>query len=240
MRKSILKKVMIVLGCLLLLVLTVEAALLFRIQRQIGNYETYWQERAEEAVPENALIYVALGDSVAQGIGASWPGKGYVGLIAESLRRKTGRPIRVINLSKSGARVSDALNHQVPLLKSVQPDVVTIGIGANDMAGWSEKTFRSEMQKLMAELPEHTVISDIPYFGGGRKRSLEKNVLAANTVIHELAARHGLIVAPLYETTKDNDGLGTLSADFLHPNNRGHRNWHEAFWQTIKIRGLLY
>ena len=51
------------------------------------------------------LVYVALGDSAAQGIGASTSDNGYVGLVADRLRERTGNPVLGVNLSRSGATV---------------------------------------------------------------------------------------------------------------------------------------
>ncbi|MHB8274889.1 MAG: hypothetical protein ACYDC9_09005 [Dermatophilaceae bacterium] len=61
-------------------------------------------------------MYVTLGGSAAQGVGASSPRRGYVSLVAEQLSRSTGRPVRVINLSRSGARVRDVVDEQQPRL----------------------------------------------------------------------------------------------------------------------------
>ena len=65
------------------------------------------------------LRYVAIGDSAAQGIGASRPDRSYVGVLADDIHAATGRSVRVINLSISGATVDVAT-----LLERHRPTVV--------------------------------------------------------------------------------------------------------------------
>lgn len=221
-----------IIGTLLL----IEIVLLLLLRSQVDRYATYWQRRAVLTSQDNELTYVALGNSTAQGVGATSPARGYVGLIAEALTDKTGRPVRVVNLSKSGARLVDCLRDQVPRLVDYSVDVITIEIGANDMADFKETVFRRDMEQLIAKLPKHAIISDMPYFGGGRRRHLEPNVQAANKIIQELASVHGLDMAPLHRITQERDSLLTLSADLLHPSNRGYRNWFDAFWSVLQKR----
>ena len=64
----------------------------------------WWREQAKV---DGDLLYVALGDSTAQGIGASRPVNGYVGILADRIRALSGRTVRTVNLSVSGARVAD-------------------------------------------------------------------------------------------------------------------------------------
>lgn len=221
---------------LLILIAVFAASLLIGLlglYSQIPRYQKYWNKQAAQLATDDALVYVALGDSTAQGVGASSPRSGYVGRVAEALAQKHGRPVHVINLSKSGARLSDCLRDQLPSLKHIHADVVTIEIGANDMGNLDKATFENDMDELMTRLPKQTVISDVPYFGGGRKRSLEPNVLAASLIINNLAAKHGLRVAPLHQVTKERDSVWTMSMDFLHPSNLGYRNWFHAFWQIL-------
>lgn len=56
----------------------------------------------------------SLSDSAAQGVGASSPDAGYVGLLAEQLRESTGRPVQVVNLASRVLRVADVVDRQLP------------------------------------------------------------------------------------------------------------------------------
>lgn len=75
------------------------------------------------------LLYVAPGDSAAQGIGASDPQRGYVGLLAKRLRDNAGRPVQIVKLSRSGARIKDVLDTQVPAARMGAPDVSERQVG---------------------------------------------------------------------------------------------------------------
>jgi lysophospholipase L1-like esterase len=78
--------------------------------------------------------YVALGDSLAAGVGAR---RGYVPRYAEHLQRETGARLRVINLGLSG-QTSTQLLHSIrddPEMRKTLggAEVVTLNIGLNDL-----------------------------------------------------------------------------------------------------------
>lgn len=211
---------------------------LFLLSRSLSEYKKYWDNRAANPPSgNNNLQYVALGDSTAQGIGATRPEKGYVGLIAKYLEDKYNRPVHVINLSKSGATISQLTEQQLPELKKITlaPDaVVTIGIGANDLANFHAETFLRQTNELFAQLPPRTIVAELPYFGGGRRKDRDNNAQIASGIIGKAAARYGLRVAPLYEITKSNDGLKVYGADLFHPSNAGYKNWYLAFVKALE------
>lgn len=204
---------------------------------QIGRYQAYWNRRNQQSPLKDELLYVALGDSTAQGIGARKPQEGYVGLIGKELEKVSSRPVRTLNFSKTGARVSDVLERQLSLLEKAKPPedaVITIEIGANDMGSFEADKFENEMDKLMARLPKQTIISDIPYFGSGIFRAREANVKKANEIMRKLAKRHGFQIADLHERTKKNNGLRTFAIDWFHPSSYGYKtNWAPAFLEKI-------
>lgn len=228
----VLKSFLLLIG-LLVLAYLVSLAELFS---QIPRYKKFWEKQNGNSIPENALIYVALGDSTAQGIGATSPRRGYVGQLEESLSQKYQRPVHTINLSKSGARLEDCIDEQLPKLATLNPDIVTIEIGANDMQSYEPERFRKEMAVIIAGLPDGTVISDMPYFGGGRRSASDQAAQDASAIIRELAAERSLEVAALYNQTKVNNHLNTYAPDFFHPSSYGYKNWHNAFWDVLKTR----
>ncbi len=218
---------------LIIVISSIVLGKLILLKRDVKDYHNYWQNLAAKPKADRSLTYVALGDSAAQGLGASHPELGYVGLIAEALKSKTKRAVHVTNLSKTGATVDDCLKDQIPELAKLKPDIVTIEIGANDLKNWDESLFEQSMEKLIKALPKHTIISDMPYFGGGRMQDLEQRADRASVIIRALAISRGLKVAPLHRITKERDSLLAYSIDFFHPNNRGYRNWFEAFWSVL-------
>ena len=237
-RWPILKKMLTSFLVVLILTVLFVATGLFKLYRQVDGHKNYWHSRASKTVVPGSIYYVALGDSTSQGIGASSPEKGYVGLIADSIQAKSGRPVHVINLGVTGAGVNDALEKQIPQLKqlSLPADaIITVEIGANDLGDLNEVKFRQDMDRFMSQLPPKTVISDMPYFGEGRYRKLETNAQTASKIIHELAKTKNLKVAPLYDVTSNNSSIFNVTIDLFHPSNRGYRNWHEAFARTLNL-----
>src|SRR5262249_58417650 len=77
-------------------------------------FAEYWTQRNERALADSGPLWVALGDSAAQGIGADHPADGYVGQARAQLTERTGQPWRVVNLSRSGATIPDVLAEQLP------------------------------------------------------------------------------------------------------------------------------
>lgn len=229
-------KVLIVLILLALLVMILRVGELYT---QLARYQRYWDRVNQKPPAQDELVYVAFGDSAAQGVGASAPDKGYVGLIAESLATANDKPVRIINLSKSGAKASDVLSTQLPKYRALelprgQAQILTIEIGANDIISFNSAKFEKDMDKLMSELPKATVMSDIPSFAGSRLARYEDRVAEANRILYDLAAKHGYELAGLHSQVRKNHGLRTFSADFFHPSDYGYKtNWLPVFMDRI-------
>jgi lysophospholipase L1-like esterase len=196
------------------------------LAQRIPVHSKFWRE---ERAAEGELLYVAIGDSAAQGIGASRPAHSYVGFIAAALREHTDRPLRVVNLAVSGATVGLAIETQLPALAKLEPDILTVSIGANDMAAFDPARLERQYRELLDALPSHAIVADLPtfYFLPG-----ERKVRVANAIVRRLAAERGLTVAPLHAGTRRYGlwGVSTqFAGDLFHPNDRGYRVWAAAF-----------
>ena len=211
------------------------AAVLVRraeVGRSVQRACEFWEVR--RGCP-GGLLYVALGDSAAQGVGASSPERGYVGLLAGRLREATGRDVEVVNLSVSGARVRDVLEQQLPALGALAPDVVTVAVGGNDVRRYERRTFAAEVDRLVAGLPAGTYVADVPWFvraRGGKKAAEAAQTLRAAT------ERAGLVSVPLHEQLRAGGWGGMLrqtSGDLFHPNDRGYEVWADAFWSRMSL-----
>jgi lysophospholipase L1-like esterase len=202
-----------------------------RLARTLHLNARWWKEQRSRP---GDLLYVAIGDSAAQGVGASQPGRSYVGLIARHLQQSTGRSVRVVNLSISGSRLREAIALQLAPLRRLSPDLVTVAIGANDMPGFDRERFTHELTEVYASLPPGSIVAEVPSFYVG---AAERNVKVANTIVHRLAAEHGFEVAPLYAKTRRQGAalyaLNRVAADFFHPNDRGYRVWASAFLPLV-------
>ncbi len=206
---------------------------LLRLSRSVGTSATYW---AEPRGGTGGLLYVALGDSAAQGIGAGRPDLGYVGLLADRLRARTGQPVEVINLSRSGARIGDVVENQLPALAALgrTPDLVTVAIGGNDVPMYEADPFADSVGQLVDALPAGTYVADVPYWMHGR---WEDDAQAAAVVMTAATRERGLRPVPLHEAQRRagwSAMLTQFAADWFHPNDRGYRLWADAFWREIE------
>lgn len=178
---------------------------------------------------DGELLYVALGDSTAQGIGASKPWRSYVGELARYISKTTGKTVRVVNLSVTSGTVYETYRDQLPVLKTLEPDIVTVSIGANNMFDFDAERFERDLRRLYEGLPPHSIVSDLPSF---LVLPQERHVVAANKILRQLAEEFGFPVAPLYVRTRRQGvwGMTTqLAGDLFHPNDRGYRVWASAF-----------
>lgn len=208
---------------------------LWQLRRSVERYRAYWSLPRGEA---GGILYVALDDSTAQGIGASRPERGYVGRIAQRLRSTSGQPVQVLNFSRSGARVHDVVTEQLPRLTGLAPDLVTVAVGANDIKAYHAIRFRADVDALIAGLPPHAIVGDVPWFmhgGPGRKSGEAAGYVATR------ARAAGLGVARLHRATRARGWTAMVTdfaPDWFHPNDRGHRLWADVFWKAID-RGAL-
>jgi lysophospholipase L1-like esterase len=224
------KKVVLGLAILIVLLGLIEIIALIRLKASLASYATYWKQTSSNS---GTFTYVALGDSAAQGIGASQPQLGYVGLVADRIQQETGRKVRIVNLSVSGAKIQDVIDKQLPALKNYKPDLITVDIGANDVAGhYNPQTFQTEYDQLAAVLPKKTVVSNMPYFGGRIRHNPQ--ALNANRYIATAARKYDLRLADLQTITRQHNSIRNYAADYFHPSNRGYQNWAKAYWQVIQ------
>ncbi len=73
------------------------------MREDCAAFARYWQAHNDQVLAMDGPLWVVLGDSTAQGLGAPSPDRGYVGQVLTELRERTHLPWRVLNLSVSGA-----------------------------------------------------------------------------------------------------------------------------------------
>ncbi|MEV1131668.1 SGNH/GDSL hydrolase family protein [Agromyces sp. NPDC049794] len=193
-------------------------------------HSAWWRSHAKQ---RGEVLYVAMGDSAAQGIGASRPDHSYVGVLARDIRDVTGRSVRVVNLSVSGATVELAVRDQLPRFAKFRPDVVTVAIGANDIAKWDAEVFERGIREIFAALPPHALVANLPFFYFPRN---ERKVAVANRILRSVAEEFGLTVVPLHTVTRLRGVrriLTHFAGDFFHPNDHGYKVWAEAFRPSL-------
>jgi acyl-CoA thioesterase-1 len=196
----------------------------------VGKYKGFWESKANET---GEITYLALGDSAAQGIGATSPMRGYVGIIAKRLEQKTGKKVRIVNLSETGAKMSDYLETQAPKIAEIEPDYVTIEIGANDIPGFDESKYRAEFKSVLESLPKGAYVSNMPLFNS-RPSSTKPAKQASEVIAGELQKYPDLKFVDLQKQTEENQSIFGFAPDLFHPNNLSYKNWADAFWLKIE------
>lgn len=197
-------------------------------RNQILDHAHYWRLHAEAALePDDEDEYplmVVIGDSLSQAVGASSIEHSWLHrLVLHESQQRSNRPARIVNLSRSGARIDDVLQIQLPALLAIDRPIqlVTCTVGSNDFArgGTFSKVERS-MRSLMSRLPSESVLATLPAKGSIMAKRLNK------TIRHE-AARTGLSVADVDAHLPG--WRGRSAGDRFHPNDLGYQSWFAAF-----------
>lgn len=199
-------------------------------QAMVVGYAAAWARANQVDAARTGPLWVVLGDSTAQGIGASSFDRGYVGQVRELLDGDQRERWRVLNLSRSGDRLADVLANQLPRLAALDspPELVSCIVGANDMFKTPLRVVDNRVREVCAALPAGSVIGSIPQgLLGFRAR-------AANTVIAATAAIHGLRLADIWGASGP-PWQGKYAPDNFHPNDLGYRSWALAIADALGL-----
>ena len=113
----------------------------------------------------------------------------------QTWRALAGRGIRyrIVNLSFSGARVSDVLTRQIPALAalSATPELVTVLIGSNDII---KRDLRAKLpgnyRAMLSALPKGALVATVP-----RPRGVQAEV---NRIVQEAEDAGAVVAVPLH------------------------------------------
>jgi acyl-CoA thioesterase I len=197
-------------------------------------FARHWDEHNDDVLRQDGPLWVVLGDSTAQGLGAAHPYGGYVGQVLAELRRSTGQPWRVLNLSVSGSLTRDVLAAQLPKMPA-HADLVTCGIGVNDILYTGPGRLFGDLRTLIAAVPDRTVVLDLPIptgYGGVLGLAGKPYVTRINKTIRAAAGARGLPVAPVSAHFVP-PWTGKFACDRFHPSQAGYRDWSRALLTAI-------
>ena len=204
------------------------------VQREVGPYAAAWERDNAEAVRSTGPLWVAIGDSMTQGIGATAHDRGYVGQLSEQLTHQNWRH-RLVNLSVTGARVEDVLDRQLPALEALMasqgaPALVTAVIGSNDIfvRRYRERLLE-RFTEMLDRLPQGAVVSNLP--------NPHQEARQIDEMLQRRQREGRLVLADMLR-----DGprswRGKLAADKFHPNDRGYAEMAAAFERAFDRSGL--
>lgn len=194
-----------------------------RVQEQIEPYAAFWEQRNRDELARSGPLCIVLGDSLAQGVGATTPERGWVGRL---LPRLAGW--RLVNLSQYGARVEDVLDRQLPAATRRHHELLICLIGSNDlMQPKHREGVADRYVRLLDRLPRGSVVGNQP--------GTFAAALQVNGLIDDAVERRGLVLAELRDPRTRYWG-GKLSSDRFHPNDRGHAAIAEVFGEALRRR----
>lgn len=197
-----------------------------------------------------SFIYVALGDSVAEGKGASAHQRSYTGIIHETLK-EARKNVKYYNLAKDGAKIQHVLLYQLEKAISLQPDFITISIGANDVRGITRvTTFKRSLETLfyhlrtqtnativMNTIPDISVTPRIPKHVKPISRLMVQRL---NRVIEQCAKEYNIILVDMFEQVRvyARTHPEIVGDDGFHPSDFGYA----MFAQTIlsEIQDIIF
>lgn len=200
-----------------------------RSYAQVDAYALAWEQANETALLADGPLWLVLGDSAAQAVGASAYDRGWVGQVHERLLVADPRPWRVVNLSRSGARTREVVDAQWPAAQQlpVAPELVTAIVGGNDATGSREPQWRADVDALCEAMPPGAVVATVA------RGVFERKTARVNDHLRRRAGEHGLRVADLWGHT--GPPYRGLYADGFHPNDAGYRQWADAVCQALGV-----
>ncbi len=191
----------------------------------VEDYAAAWAASNEVAHTGEGPLWVVLGDSAAQGVGASSHLSGYVGVVRDRLQARDGRPWRVVNLSRSGARTREVVDVQWPVAAGLSADLVTALVGGNDALRTREPVWRRDAHDLCTTLPSGAVVGTVA------RGVFERKTRRVNALIQACAKERGLRVADLWQHT--GPPYKGLYFDGFHPNDQGYLQWAAALEEAL-------
>ncbi|MEU8343009.1 SGNH/GDSL hydrolase family protein [Spirillospora sp. NPDC048832] len=180
------------------------------------------------------LSLVMLGDSTAAGLGVHTPAETPAALLAGWLAEAAGRPVRLTNVARSGAR-SQALHGQVDRAVRARPDLAVIMIGANDVTGRvgpaeSVRHLAEAVRRLRAAGAE-VVVGTCPDLGSVKPlmqplrwlaRRASRQLAAAQTIAVVEHGGRSVSLGDLLGHEFAADPMSMFSEDRYHPSARGY------------------
>lgn len=186
-------------------------------------------------VKNSPVTFLALGDSTAAGVGAE---RGYVARLFERVERNHPHS-RLFNRSASAAMTDDVLRRQLADLPKLNPDLVTLGVGANDLInGVGAEDFARNYAAIVARLKTETgarvVLMNVPDLSlapavpAYMRAQARRHIADFNRIIAQIAERSGLTLVDLFASSESfSSHADFFSGDGLHPSDAGYEFWAE-------------
>lgn len=186
-------------------------------------------------------------------------GHGYQYILASEMYADNfDKNIEVVNRGISGNRISDLYGRWQEDCILINPTIVSILVGINDLNFSFEngivsdpqryrKIYRLLLDEILKKKPDTLIVIMEPFFGISRNveysNFMKQNVSAYSQVAKEIAEEYGAVFVPLqdmfdeYAQTTD---IFNMLWDGVHPTTGGHqliaRRWKECVEERINER----
>ena len=195
------------------------------------------------------ILYVALGDSTVEGIGASDPNATYVSRLHARLRTVYPRA-SVANLGLGGATSADVISGQLERAVLLRPHLVTLSIGPNDItARVPVPDYERHVDTIFRRLTRETsavVVANLlpdlaitPRFRGREVAPVVGGLTVRfNEALTRAARSHGVELVDLYQPSRAEIPRRPelVAADGYHPSDLGYARWAELLWAGVERR----
>jgi len=190
-----------------------------------------------------SLRYLALGDSYTIGTGASDDAHSWPSIIAQRLNAELTNP------AVNGYTTLDLIRDELPYLQRVNPHLVSILIGVNDLVqGRAPDQYRQSLQAIydrVAELnlPQGRVAAvSIPTWSfvpaaadfGGPDRVGRMTELFNDVARTEATTRRIEWIDIAEASTSGIGSPGWIASDSLHPGDAQYAAWAEVIWERVR------
>ena len=201
-------------------------------------------QREFEARGRELSLYVAIGDSFTAGTGCE-AGEAWPDHLARALRRRNPS-LELRNLAVDGATSADVLAEQMPDALELEPDLLTVVCGGNDVLRSTRPDINGYegrlewiLDRLRAANPRVRIATAtaperwdfLPLRRRTRAR-VEEAIAALNRITRSVAARRSI---PCLEVAGHPElaNPANYASDGLHPSSIGHRRTARGFAELI-------
>lgn len=184
------------------------------------------------------LKYLALGDSYTIGTGASDADHAWPSIIAARLGAQLTNP------AVNGYTTLDLIRDELPYVQSVEPDIVSVLIGVNDLVqGRSADEYRRSLTTIYdavsgrpavaVSIPTWSYVPAAADFGGEDR--VDRLTRVFNELARDQADGRGYAWVDLAEASTSGIGtMGWIASDGLHPGDVQYAAWAEAIWPAFE------
>jgi len=195
------------------------------------------------------IRYLALGDSYTIGTGASDEWHNFPSILAHLLAAASRTEVTLTNPAVNGFTTLDLIAKELDRVNGLQPDVVTVLIGVNDLVqNRSADEYRISLTTIYdrisamhlaadcvaaISIPNWSVVPAAAQYGEPRLIKTVTNDF--NAIARKEALERGFTWVDITGVSTYRLGSpGWIAADELHPGDAQYQAWAEVIWAAVK------